>query len=42
MTTLNECIDETKVCLTICQPSSLISKMSTLTVAQSDTVPPSP
>ena len=45
MTTLAECIKETKVCLSICQPSSLISRMSTLTVAllrlklQSDNVP---
>ena len=33
MTTLAECIEEAKVCLSICQPSSLISRMSTLTVA---------
>ena len=40
MTTLTECIDEAKVCLTICQPSSLVSRMSTLTIAQSETVTP--
>ena len=40
MTTLAECIKETKVCLSICQPSSLISRMSTLTVAPSETVTP--
>ena len=33
MTTLSECIEEAKVCLTICQPSSLVSRMTTLTVA---------
>ena len=38
MTTLNECIDEAKTCLTICQPSSLVSKMNTLTLAQSDEI----
>ena len=37
MTTLAECIEEAKVCLSICQPSSLISRMSTLTVAPSET-----
>ena len=42
MTTLNECIDEAKACLTICQPSSLISKMNTLTFTQSNSAPPSP
>ena len=42
MTTLNECIDEAKVCLTICQPSSLVSRMTTLTLAQSDRAPPTP
>ena len=36
MATLNECIDEAKACLTICQPSSLVSKMNTLTLAKSD------
>ena len=36
MTTLNQCIDEAKACLTICQPSSLVSKMNTLTLAKSD------
>ena len=35
ITTLNECIEEAKVCLTICQPSSLVSRMTTLTVAPS-------
>ena len=38
MTTLNQCIDETKACLTICQPSSLVSKMNTLTLAKSDEI----
>ena len=33
MTTLTDCIEEAKVCLSICQPSSLVSRMSTLTVA---------
>ena len=33
MTTLSECIEEAKVCLSICQPSSLISWITTLTVA---------
>ena len=42
MTTLNECIEEAKVCLTICQPLSLVSRMSTLTLAQSDGTPTSP
>ena len=36
MTTLSECIEESKVCLTICQPSSLVSRMTTLTVAPSE------
>ena len=36
MTTFSECIEEAKVCLSICQPSSLISRMSTLTVASSE------
>ena len=40
MTTLAECIEEAKVCLSICQPSSLISRMSTLTVAPSETETP--
>ena len=35
MTTLTDCIEEAKVCLSICQPSSLVSRMSTLTVAPS-------
>ena len=39
MTTLNECVDEAKACLAICQPSSLSSRMSTLTLAQSDNIP---
>ena len=38
MTTLNDCIDEAKACLTICQPSSLVSKMNTLTLAKSDEI----
>ena len=42
MTTLNDCIDEAKACLTICQPSSLVSRMNTLTLAQSDSAQPSP
>ena len=37
MTTLNDCIDEVKACLTICQPSSLVSKMNTLTLAENST-----
>ena len=37
MTTLSDCIEEAKVCLSICQPSSLISRMTTLTVAPSET-----
>ena len=40
MTTLSECIEEAKVCLSICQPSSLVSQMSTLTVAPSETNTP--
>ena len=40
ITTLHGCIEEAKVCLTICQPSSLISRMTTLTVAPSDISPP--
>ena len=36
MTTLSKCIEEAKVCLTICQPSSLISRMTTLTVTPSE------
>ena len=39
MTTLNQCIDEAKAGLTICQPSSLVSKMNTLTLAKSDETP---
>ena len=40
MTTLSDCIEEVKVCLSICQPSSLISQMTTLTVAPSETNTP--
>ena len=40
MTTLSDCIEEAKVCLSICQPSSLISRMTTLTVAPSETNTP--
>ena len=40
MTTLTDCIEEAKVCLSICQPSSLVSRMSTLTVAPSETDTP--
>ena len=36
MTTLSEYIEEAKVCLTICQPSSLVSRMTTLKVAPSE------
>ena len=36
MTTLSNCIEEAKVCLSICQPSSLVSQMTTLTVAPSE------
>ena len=36
MTTLSDCIEEAKVCLLICQPSSLVSQMTTLTVAPSE------
>ena len=36
MTIFSECIEEAKVCLSICQPSSLISQMKTLTVAPSE------
>ena len=37
MTTLSDCMEEAKVCLSICQPSSLGSRMTTLTVAPSET-----
>ena len=37
MTTLTDCIEEAKVCLSFCQPSSLVSQMSTLTVTPSET-----
>ena len=40
MTTLDACIEEAKVGLSICQPSSLVSQMSTLTVAPSETNTP--
>ena len=40
MTTHTDCIEEAKVCLSICQPSSLVSRMSTLTVASSETETP--
>ena len=36
MTMLSDCIEEAKVCLSICQPSSLVSRMTTLTVAPSE------
>ena len=40
MTTLSDCIEEAKVCLSICQPSSLVSRMTTMTVASSEpTIP---
>ena len=42
MNTLNEYIDEAKACIAICQPSSLTSRMSTLTLAQSDNIPSTP
>ena len=40
MTTLSECIEDAKVCLSICQPSSLVSQMTTLTVATSEPTTP--
>ena len=40
MTMLSDCIEEAKVCLSICQPSSLVSWMTTLTVAPSETNTP--
>ena len=40
MTMLSDCIEEAKVCLSICQPSSLVSQMTTLTVAPSETNTP--
>ena len=40
MTTLSDCIEEAKVCLSICQPSSLVSRMTTLTVASSEPTTP--
>ena len=36
MTTLSDCIAEAKVCLSMCQLSSLVSRMTTLTVAPSE------
>ena len=36
MTTLSDCIEEAKACLSICEPSSLVSQMKTLTVAPSE------
>ena len=39
MTTLADCIEEAKVCLSICKLSSLVSRMSTLTVAPSEPEP---
>ena len=40
MTTLSDCTEEAKVCLSICQPSSLVSRMTTLTVAPSEPTTP--
>ena len=40
MTTLSDCIEETKVCLSICQPSSFVSQITTLTVAASEPTTP--
>ena len=40
MTMLSDCIEEAKVCLSICQPSSLVSQMTTLTVAPSEPTTP--
>ena len=40
MTTLSKCIEEAEVCFSICQPSSLISQMTTLTVAPSEPTTP--
>ena len=40
MTRLSECVEEAKVCLSICQPSSLISQMTTLTVSPSEPTTP--
>ena len=36
MSTLSECIEEAKVCLSICQPLSIVLRMTTLTVAPSE------
>ena len=40
MTSLSDCIEEANVCLSICQPSSLVSHMTTLTVTPSETDTP--
>ena len=40
MTTLSECIEEAKVCLSICQPLFLVSQMTTLTVSPSESTTP--
>ena len=40
MTTLSDCIEEAKVCLSIRQPSSLVSRMTKLTVAPSQPTTP--
>ena len=40
MTMLSDCIEEAKVCLSICQPTSLVSQMTTLTVAPSEPTTP--
>ena len=40
LTMLSDCIEEAKVCLSICQPSSLVSRMTTLTVAPSEPTTP--
>ena len=40
ISTLSECIEEAKVRLSICQPSSLDSQMTTLTVAPSKPTTP--
>ena len=36
MTRLSDCIEEVKVCLLFCQPSSLVSQLTTLTVVPSE------
>ena len=40
MTTFSDCIEEAKVCLSNCEPSSLVSLMTTLTVAPSQPTTP--